>query len=436
MASLQSLYDEIAKVSDSESEFVVQDGLVMVNYERGIRALLVECLTALLASKTMEYDWLREATLEQLDERLGPLYKEGRKINPDTISGAMLARALCVVGKNPFEVSKADEIVNLESRAWKEDAIRRLVKREIKPAQVQAMSLPSISRQDETFHAARMPLEMLLMLVRMINDVGVNTDLLMHVYATPRPLWPPWLPQQRVRERPRTKTHIREVWRTAGSDKTQSVLYASFKDVPSVSALLRAVIATLHARDHCTDAATLAALPRVRSWSVHQMDRNSPTTTADAFCFSVVVDKVDGTSATDRQLRPLMNALSKQLHIVSDTVPKEAAKYEDGKLHLLLDGLLAARMALLDDDATDNQLWLSRRSQDATQWFAGQKDPKWDTEPYIFEEANVPQSMVGAHIDARLAINPYCRHCGQRLPDGTRSWICASHVGLAPEDYW
>lgn len=447
---MQSILDGIAQTlppPPGEQLLVVADGQLQVAVEQGLRAYLAECAAAALLAADNTDDQ-RSARLRQVLPELTARLDDGAAVFPSDISGENLGLALCLLGTNPFVVRTEGASLQLDAYGWKLEAIRtvaRIYQRATRSAALEekqktAIALPPPPVIDHVgAQAALLPLEFLVTLLRMLDDVGFNSRMISALVGDLG--FPAWqAPNMMVAGGEPVPHFSRMLRRQQGDYEIYSVLFSYETEL---RALLRAVIAVLNARDHATNDATLAALPQVLQWAVHRDNATDKATSASAFFFSVLTSHRESdvaSPAPDSAITPLMNALYTQLQIYPVVVHRDAAYLDaGGALHLRLMALLGAigPLAPLPETLADQpRLWLQRRpfkpGTDPRVWFRpGATNPGdfAQTGPYAFvgNSAIATAMPTQMHTGLRLSINPNCRVCGQRIPAGHHSVTCGRH---------
>lgn len=453
---LQALFRQIAQSTGAlASAPVLRDGNLQVAYENGLLAYVTECAALVVGAENRSAED-RSGTFRQLLPEIAERLDANEQLFPAQISGADAGFGLCVLGQNPFAVNDADDVLVLDSAAWKLRAlitITRLYKpagpqqRASELATQQAMQLPEAPVNTVAVrYEAEQPLVFLIALVRMILDTGFPGDLLAQM--APSGTMPPWTPddmQQVPGSRNTSVAGVSYYQRNDGSN----VYYASFVDTRNVLALMRALVATLYARQHAADQLTLAALPQATHWALHRINLTNKGLAGLSFYLSVVCQPLRKNSvpAGDAALEPLMYSLWNSLGIAVPAVATESAHVDSsGSLQLQLSALLNADIPALlrrpNDPEPDPMIWLRRRqpaaANDPRLWYASTRQPVPANvnSPYQFRTSvQHAQAMeIAASLETRLALNPNCRHCGSSLPVNNRSLLCAQHRSVPLEE--
>lgn len=439
--SLQDLLIQIAEETGApQGSPVVGDGNLQVAYADGLLAYVAQCATVLVSNKGRTPSE-RSAYLRTLLPLLAARLDAEEPLYPSDASGADFGLALCALGANPFAVADEEDTVVLDSVPWKLKAITTVsgvyerataAKRVEETKQLQAILLPPPPVElDKTRRVASMPLEALLLLARMLLDTGFNEGLIRRMTGDGE--MPPWFSGSMDGATGRA-TGVANVLVDSRDKLGQDVYWASFQYRRAIVALLRALVATLVARNHAQNDTTRAVLPKPIQWAVHRNRAKSDVLGERGYYFSVVVERPTGHRAPDDSLLPFFNALYKQVGVWPRFVPHDTAVVSaDGQLTLRLGALLGAEVGGLLPAAEQATpwLWFQRRRPESSGspnlWFVFQGAvPADDNGPYSFAVSKEQtQAMVSsALIAARLAVNPNCRHCGVRLPSTATSLLC------------
>lgn len=453
---LQALYRQIAQSTGAlASAPVLRDGNLQVAYENGLLAYVTECAALLVGAENASPSD-RSGTFRQLLPELAARLDANEQLFPAQVSGANAGFGLCALGQNPFAVSDADEVLVLDSPAWKLRALTTITRlyeragpqqRARELATQQAMELPEAPVNTVTVrYEAEQPLVFLIALVRMVLDSGFPGDLLAQM--APPGSMPPWTPSDMTQVQGTRETGVPGVRYYQGAAGT-TIYYASFIDTRNVLALMRALVATLYARQHASDQFTLAALPQATHWALHRLNRENKGVAGLSFYLSVVCQPLPNgtTQAGNSALEPLMYSLWNSLGIAVPMVSSDAAHVDpSGAVRLQLAALLNADIPALfgrpNDPEPDPMLWLQRRqpaaATDPKVWYASARQPvpAAVNSPYQFRTSvQHAQAMdIATSLETRLALNPNCRHCGRSLPTNHRSLLCAQHRSVTLDE--
>lgn len=457
---LRQLASTIGPVDDDNVHFV-RDGNLSVAYDEGVRNYLMECVVAVLANQVQDKNW-RSQWLRELLPEVTRRLDDNQMLFPADISGADLGIALCALGANPFVVTNADDTINMDSAGWKLMSLLTLSDLYVRATQsdvyqrviVPIKMPPPPAENSSTRRLAQLPAEFLVMLVRMLNDVGFQSELIRRVVdSSGMPEW--WSETGFARAVDLSVDGVKRY-----DTDNDEVLYAMFVNTRAVSALLRAAIAVDYARQRAQNAETLAALPVIKSWAIHTKRRDTAASPGTTY-FSCVASKQPAsatfTAASTDDILPLAIALEDYLHVWPTVVPDDMAWKDpvSGRLSMRLGAFLAARVPMLPTSATaeprHSLMWLQRRDavvrKTPLYWFVFDSDKVKrplgaNAGPYSFQSPpSVVTAMdVSASIDARLDANPFCRQCGVRLDaakarsasEKTRATLyCGRHRHLA-----
>lgn len=447
---MQSLINQIGVYLQTPSgQYPVIEGRLLVAYERGLHTYLAECAALALVSTGLSTR-MRAARLNQLMPELAGRLERGDSVFPGDVTGADLGLALCTLGVNPFVTPTERGLLNMDSLGWRVEAIMSLVKaydrstgaagaEQPKTVVKRApLSVPPVPDQRTVgAPAAQLPVEFLVMLYKMLGDVGFHVTLMKSISQSQD--WPDWQFTSMVdQDFPRVR-YFSDV-RVAVQEKHE-IYFARFSNRVAIQALLRAVIAIVHARDHVTNAHTRAALPPLLQWAIHAESTTGTVVSPNEFYFSVLVERprsnLADKTASDGALLPFFNALYTHLGVYPIAVPPEAAVDTDGALRLRFPALLGAASPLVGSAHGAPWLWLQRRAPGLTakSWYIADKNAishpdrgrlgDYGFKPSLAMLATVqPDRMT---IGLRLDVNPNCRSCGDRLPPNHASLTCAHH---------
>lgn len=472
MSTVRAILQQLAHELDSPADAIlVDDGNLMVAYDDGLRNYLMQCMAAVLVTKgltaTGKSEWVR-TLIPEATRRLDA----AQQLYPGDVSGADIGLALCALGHNPFIVSGVGNDINMDAIGWKWLALYTLsdlytaatkAQRMEETRQAQQLRLPPPPiENNNTSRRAQLPEEFLVMLMHMLGDVGFDIDLITQVIKITGPAEPEWVPPGGFTFVERSKIVALPVpgvigYTAAGSGETE-VLAAAFSKRVAVRALIRAVIAVQYARKHAENAAALAALPEIKAWAIHTKEYKTGVSASTTY-FSCLAtrpspdDVAFMESASDAQLFSLMKPLADTLDVWPYVVPLDMANFSGDQVVTRVGAFLGAHVPMIPlsrDMGRHPLMWYQRRKPSAkvtpNDWFINnltlQTPPAGVTLGlYQFTGSRVVRRAmdVSAHIDARLAANPFCRACGSPLGGGEQpnepktrvALYCGNHRHLA-----
>lgn len=447
---ITQIADKIGAV-DTDSAIVEARNLIVATRD-GVRAFLIHCLTAATTTATMTPPD-RLGYLSQLYPELAARLAEGQMLVLGDATGEELAIALCAMQVFPFYFdAERTDVLSLDDPLWKMVAAMKLsssvppgtaVAAAPPPPPVSVLDPPPVDTAAVDPRHARVPLQMLISLVRMDGDIGVSFDFLRSFASETVPRW-----LGIGGESLTTAVGSRDVLGDSVSlhrldtpTRGTRALFASYNDSRAVNALMRAVIAVEHARSYADNDATRAALPRIIDWDVHLVSDRSEKRALDAIYFSVIYQHHDARAAGIERVKPLAAALFAHVDVywTRSIGDGNAVQLDDGSVRVQLPLFLGARTGLLDrasrrqtpalwvrrSTAITGAGWLTLAPEDANPL------PLDGGSGYSFRMAATMSPMV---IAAALAVNDTCRECGTKLATTTRTLWCDEHVQCALDE--
>lgn len=410
----------------------------------GVRAFLIHCLTAATTTASMSpaqrIDYLR-----QLYPDLAARLADGQMLVIGDATGEELAIAMCAMQVFPFYFdAERTDVLSLDDPLWKMVAMMELsaaagpARQSPAAAPTSVLDAPPVDPVDVQPRRARVPLQMLVSLVRMDGDIGVTVDFLRSFASETVPRWlgiGGSSLDAAVGSRDVLGSGVR-LHRLDTPTRGTRALFARYDDSRAVNALMRAVIVVEHARAYADNDVTLASLPRIVDWDVHRVSDQSQKRALDGIYFSVIYEHHDAPAVDVERVKPLAAALYAHLDVYWTRSIAGGNVVQRGGVQLQLPLFLGARTALLDRPSRRSTpaLWLRRSTALAgADWLAlssvdSQPLPVDAASEYSFRMNRVVAPMA---IAAALAVNDTCRECGTKLGPTPRALWCPEHVQCA-----
>lgn len=426
---------------------VVEARNLVVATRDGVRAFLIHCLTAATTTFSMS-PVQRLDYLSQLYPDLATRMAGGQMLVIGDATGEQLAIAMCAMQVFPFYFdAERTDVLSLDDPLWKMVAMMELSAAVVPAPAVAAagtatptsvLDAPPVEPVDVQPRRARVPLQMLVSLVRMDGDIGVTVDFLRSFASETVPRWlgiGGTSLDAAVGSRDVLGSGVR-LHRLDTPTRGTRALFARYDDSRAVNALMRAVIAVEHARDYADNDVTLASLPRVIDWDVHRVSDQSQKRALDGIYFSVIYEHHDAPAVDIERVKPLAAALYAHLDVYwTRSIAGGNVVQRDG-VQLQLPLFLGARTALLDRPSRRSTpaLWLRRSTALAgADWLALSSA---DSQPLVVDPASeysfrMNRAVAPMAIAAALAVNDTCRECGTKLGPMPSALWCPEHVQCA-----